>query len=88
MGSEDKTTLVGTEPHPAALFASDYIAQLGLAERMQWLEVFSSLAIEGNRLAEVCAGTLRRIMDREPVSDRYVLGLAWTIRNMKKGESA
>lgn len=31
-------------------------------------------------IAEVCGETLRRIREGEPVSDRYVLGLAWTVR--------
>jgi hypothetical protein len=51
-----------------------------MAELAMWLEAFSSCAIEGNRLGAVCVETLRRILSGEPVSDRYVLGLAWAIR--------
>lgn len=46
------------------------------------MESFSSCAIDGNRFAEVCGETLRRVMNHEPVSDRYILGLAWAIRGM------
>jgi hypothetical protein len=52
-------------------------------EKQDFLLTFSSLAIEGNRLAEVCYGTLRRMIDGQPVSDRYLLGLAWEINRMK-----
>lgn len=52
------------------------------------MESFSSCAIEGNRFAEVCGETLRRVMQREPVSDRYVLGLAWAIHGMESSENA
>ena len=43
-----------------------------------------SLALEGNRLAEMCSETLRRLLAKEPVSDRYLLGLVWTIRDMEE----
>lgn len=67
------------EIHPAAQSALNKIISLGFAEMAIWLESFSSCAIEGNRLAEVCAETLNRIMQKKPVGERYVLGLAWTI---------
>jgi len=44
-----------------------------------WQESFSSCAIEGNMLAEICSGTLSRLINHKPVSDRYLLGLAFTI---------
>jgi hypothetical protein len=33
----------------------------------------------GNRQAQICMGTIGRLQRSEPVSDRYLLGLAWTI---------
>ena len=80
---DDRSTLAPMEPHPAKDSAVDYLASLGYERILILLESFSSCAIEGNRLAEVCAGTLRRLLDKEPVSDRYLLGLAWTIRDME-----
>lgn len=68
------------EAHPAAHQALSYLSTLDPRELAVWQESFSSVAISGNRLAEVCAETLRRVQHGEPVSDRYVLGLAWTIR--------
>jgi hypothetical protein len=75
------------EPHPAAYRAQEYIAKLGIEKRFLYLESFSSCAISGkNMLAEVCSETLNRLMHGDPVSDRYLLGLAWTIRNMEESD--
>lgn len=81
---EDRTTLAPSEYHPSAEDALKYISSFGLSELALLQESFSSCAIEGNRLAEVCSGTLRRLIAKEPVSDRYLLGLVWAIRNMRE----
>lgn len=85
---ESPGTLRGGEPHPAAHSALEYVATLPFEQQMALQESFSSCAIEGNRFAEVCSETLRRVMCREPVSDRYILGLAWAIRGMDSSENA
>lgn len=77
---EERGTLKVGEFHPAALNALKFIKSLGIGELTMWQESFSSCAIEGNRLAEICSETLDRVMDGRPVSDRYLLGLAWTMR--------
>lgn len=83
-------TLNPDEPHPAAYEAKRWIQ--GYAARHEphklylLLESFASNAIEGNRTAEVCGETLWRLLSGEPVSDRYVLGLAWVMRNMEEME--
>ena len=75
------------EPHPAAATAKRYLEQnFTHAELLMWLEGFCSCSIEGNRSAEICAATLRRLLNGEPVSDRYLLGLAWTMRDCKEAE--
>lgn len=70
------------EPHPAAKHAAAWIGGLGLKKTSMLLESFSSCAIESNRDAEICSETLDRIMKGQPVSDRYVLGLAWYVRHI------
>ena len=75
------------EPHPAAMSALRYVQGLGLQKQMLYMSAFSSCGIEGNRLGEVCSETLRRVMNGGPVSDRYVLGLAWAIKEMEDGRS-
>lgn len=69
------------EPHPSAHDALEWIrARASVAELMRWEEAFASAALSGSRLGEICAGTVRRLIAGEPVSDRYVLGLAWAMR--------
>ena len=74
------------EPHPAALAAMAWLQKVPLPELFLWQEVFASSAIEGNRLAEICLTTLDRLLSGKPVSDRYLLGLAWTIRSDMDGK--
>lgn len=78
-----KETLKSNEYHPAADSAKRYIASLGFEKIMQLQEAFASTTIEGNRLAEICSETLNRLTTGQPVSDRYLLGLAWTIKSME-----
>lgn len=86
--SETPGTLRPGEAHPSARKALDYVRGLGFEKLMRYLASFSSCAIEGNRLGEVCSETLRRVIESEPVSDRYLLGLAWTLRSMEDEEPA
>jgi hypothetical protein len=77
-----KGTLNEGEPHPAARSALAYIFSLGTSQLMLWMESFASNAIEGNRTAEICSETLARVLEGKTVSDRYVLGLAWILKDM------
>lgn len=80
-------TLKDGEYHPAASSALKYIKSLGFHKQMIWMESFASNAIECNRLAEICGETLNRVLKNEPVSDRYLLGLAWTLKNMEENNA-
>ncbi len=78
-------TLAVGESHPAAYDAYDYITQFFTHEvrkSMLMMQALANSALAGNRSAEVCYETLQRIINKEPVSDRYLLGLAWTMRGM------
>lgn len=81
-----KGTIKLNEYHPAADSAIKYLNSLGIKKLMMYQESFASCAIEGNRLAEICSETLDRVMRKDKLSDRYLLGLAWTIRNMEEGK--
>ncbi len=72
-------TLKAGEPHPSAFMAKKRIMSLPFVELMLWQESFSSCAIEGDRLGEICGETLHRLLEGLPVSDRYLLGLAWVM---------
>ena len=82
-----RNTLEPAEPHPMAFSAKEWIIKnFNIQELTMHLEALSSCAIEGNRLGEICGETLHRLMLGEPVSDRYLLGLAWYLRNAKEKE--
>lgn len=80
MMEPERGTLEQTEQHPAAFMALDYIRTIPLQELLLKQEALATCAIEGNRLAEVCLATLNRLLNKQPVSDRYLLGLAWFLK--------
>ena len=84
--ADTRGTLVGTEPHPAVESARVWYNSIPYTEKTLWIESFASAAIEGNRLAEICLETMNRMRNREMVSDRYFLGLVWTMRFTEKKE--
>lgn len=75
-------TLKLGEPHPSAQSALDYVRSLPFPKLMLLQGALSSCALAEMRFAEVCSETLRRVLAGEPVSDRYVLGLAWATRGI------
>lgn len=83
---EDMTgTLEPGEVHPAAHGAMRFVKEFMRCNPKRFLmllESFASTALSGNRLGDICCETARRIMSGEPVSDRYLLGLAWTLREI------
>ncbi len=76
-------TLKIGEVHPMASeefkFVKEYLVN-DLQGAFRLREAFASCAIEGNRTADVCGETLARIIEGKPVSDRYLLGLAWYLK--------
>jgi len=80
---DERGTLAPTEPHPSARNALKYLCGVGYQKLSQYREAMASCAIEGNRLGEVCVGTINRLFAGQPVSDRYLLGLAWAIMEME-----
>lgn len=79
----DGTILKGNF-HPAATNAMKYIKKLPIKTIALHIETFASSALAGNKLAEICGETLRRVTEDRRVSDRYLLGLAWTIKSMRE----
>lgn len=80
----EEFTLKTGEYHPSAPNALGWFNRWKMADFKRYMlmrEAIASNAIEGNRLAEICHGTLERLDKHEPVSDRYLLGLCWFIRN-------
>ena len=83
-GAGDRSQLTRGEIHPAAEIARNYINSIPGDEVAILMEGMSSCAIEGNRMAEVCAGTLRRVLRDEPVGERYLMGLAIFISRCRR----
>ena len=83
--SEEIGTIKEGEYHPAADSAMRYVQERMADPRwLIWCESFASTALSGNRLAEICHSTIERLHSGKPVSDRYVLGLAWTLKEMEE----
>jgi hypothetical protein len=78
-------TLGPTEYHPAADSAMAWLKGYMVEHRHDYLlakEALASTALSGDRQAEICMSTIDRLAKGEPVSDRYLLGLAWTIMEL------
>ena len=79
------TTIKDGEYHPAADGAMEWLKDFMLTNPTEYLKIKESLAstaLSGNRLSELCVSTIYRLAKSKPVSDRYLLGLAWTVRQV------
>lgn len=83
--ADSRKDLQPGEPHPMAHEALVYVRSIPVEQLSIHMEALSSCAIEGNRVGEICGETLRRVLHGEPVSDRYILGLAWYLRGALNG---
>ncbi|MFO1351894.1 MAG: hypothetical protein U1F68_14970 [Gammaproteobacteria bacterium] len=78
--TDDRLCCRPNEAHPVAYRADALLQSLG----REWLEerlvpILAEPARAGNRRASIMGETLRRYLSGEPVSDRYLLGLAFFI---------
>lgn len=78
----DPSEIQADEHHPAANSAYRWLKGFMVTNSEDYAKY--RLAIEmaaqvGNRQAQICWGTIQRLKFGEPVSDRYLMGLAWTI---------
>lgn len=74
-------TLNPGEPHPASLSALHWLKSQPKEIINLCVQSFAAASADGNRLGEVCFETMNRMLDGKPVSDRYLLGMAWAIRD-------
>lgn len=82
--SDDRGTLTEKEYHPAADSAMVWIKWFIASDPMRWIQIkeaLASTALSGNRLSEICLSTIERLAEGSPVSDRYLLGLCWFLRD-------
>ncbi len=89
MEHKNEATLHESEYHPAADIAMRYVIKRR-NDVHGWsvtTEAIASTAMSGNRLAEICLSTIRRLEAGEPVSDRYLMGLAWMLYSLDTAEA-
>lgn len=85
---EPEYNIPATSHHPSADDAMSWLKNFMVTRPGQYMiikESIYSTALSGNELANYCVGTIERLAAGEPVSDRYLLGLAWLVRNMEEG---
>ncbi|MFK5882814.1 MAG: hypothetical protein QM489_00545 [Candidatus Izemoplasma sp.] len=78
--------LIDGEAHPSAISAFKYVKDI-MINKASIVESIASTSLSGNRNAEVCLSTIRRIQTGQTVSDRYVLGLAWLFQKVLEKDS-
>lgn len=83
MENPTKGTIKENEYHPMADSAMRYFKSIPVEKLMIAREAMASTAIEGNRVGEICGETLDRLFAGQPVSDRYLLGICWLLRDMQ-----
>lgn len=86
----DPSEIGPEEHHPAANAAYRWLKGFMVSNAKVYAEYRDLLAIAaaaGNRQAQICTGTIKRLQAGQPVSDRYLLGLAWTILHMHNHEA-
>jgi hypothetical protein len=86
----DPTEIRSDEFHPAARSAYRWLKGFMVTnpeEYSQYRLAIEIAAIDGNRQAQICWGTIQRLKDGRPISDRYLMGLAWTILHMHNHEA-
>lgn len=91
MANKPKKEEVGSlsegQPHPMAYSALDWFNNYKTQHLKEWMmmqESIASSALAGNDTAEVLHETIRRLNAGEPVSDRYLFGLCWFLRDSEE----
>lgn len=88
MSEIDESVIKENEYHPAANAAMKWFRkwELDPIRYAMTREAIASTALSGDRNAQICNGTLNRLEKGEPVSDRYLLGLCWTLKELEDTE--
>ncbi len=80
----DDSVIKEGEYHPAANDAMAWFKDWQIADPVRYMEMREAMActaLSGNRLAQICHGTFERLATGQLVSDRYLLGLCWFLRD-------
>ena len=86
----DDSEIKPDEFHPAAGSAYRWLKGFMITNPEDYRrskEALASAALSGNRQGQICMGTIERLANAQPVSDRYLLGLCWTILYLHNHEA-
>lgn len=67
-------------------YVNKRLKEMGWVDVSMLREAMASCAIESNELADELLGTLDRILKKEKIGDRYLLQLAWFLRDVEDKE--
>jgi hypothetical protein len=70
------------EAHPACATAVKFLFAIPLGKLKELQSIMEANALNGNRLAKICSWSLSRFLDGKKMTDRDILGLAWTLSIM------
>jgi len=78
-------SLKENECHPSTDSALVWLKTFIIENPEHWIKlkeaIFSS-SLAGNRTAEIVGSTINRLESKQLVSDRYLLGLVWFVRDV------
>lgn len=75
------------EYHPATDAAFKYLAELPLDTLTEHMKTLANQAVAGSRCAGVCLHTLNAMLSGNQLADRYILGAAWTVKELEASKS-
>ncbi len=80
--SFDNEFLEEGEAHPTSLPAEEFINSIPIGVLQKLLIELEEKAKEGNKIAQVNTFALKKFINKDKLTDRYIMGLAWTLLTM------
>jgi hypothetical protein len=74
-------SLKPSDPHPVVNSAKKYILGFDTVELLEWFD-----SARRSEAVVVCQESFKRLVSGKPVSDRYLLGLAWFLKTEVEDE--
>lgn len=64
----------------------EFVLSVGTSKLILWQKMLANNDGGNARFYEILGGTLARVLEGKAVSDRYILGLAWFLRDRKESD--
>ena len=68
-------------------YINDWYRRQSIGDFETFRGSLANVALSGDKFSEEVLGTLNRMINKEPIGDRYLLQLAWFIRDMEEKKS-